>query len=654
MRRANTVLNKTSFKTVNGTSSDETLFGTTSADTIYGLDGRDTIYGEVGNDLLLGGAGNDLLSGNGGNDTLNGGDGYDRVGYYYENGTVRVDLAAGTAIDINGGVDTLIDIEGVIGSYLNDYLSGNDQDNTIIGLEGPDKMDGRDGIDWLYYPDAYNGGELGIIVNLSKGFAIDGWGDRDSIKNFENVETASANDSVVGDAGDNYFWLAAGDDTAKGLGGDDSLYGKDGNDTLSGGRGDDYIRPGNGTDTVDGGAGQDEVSYADAVGTTGVTVDLSLGFAIGEDGLRDELIGIEAAQGSMNNDTLIGNSEDNLFGGLAGDDTLHGGDGTDRLSYYPDEYYGATQGVKINLSSGKAIDGWGNTDTFTGFEEVTGSTFNDTISGDVQGNLLFGHDGDDLIAGGRGDDTINGGEGNDTLDGGQGNDWFSYRGNDRGVVVKMGAGIATDRGGQRDVFTGFENVGGSEYKDKLIGDGGDNIFSGNSGRDIIKGGKGNDTVTYQYDGEDGVKVNLQKRFGIDGFGDRDKLIKIENAIGTDENDRLIGSKRANQLEGGAGNDVLNGSKGNDTLVGGEGDDLLIGGAGADTFKFSGDFGQDRIRGFAAADILEFEDAGLTAAEFMSTYASVDGSDCVIDIDGQQVTLLGVTDLSLVEDTLIFI
>lgn len=653
MPRANTALNKTIFKTVNGTSSDETLFGTTSADTIYGLDGRDTIYGDEGNDLLLGGDGSDLFYGDGGSDTLNGGDGYDRVSYYYENGTVRVDLAAGIAQDSFGSSDTLISIEHVIGSFYVDYLSGDDQDNTIVGLSGPDRMDGGEGIDWLYYPDAFAGGELGIIVNLSKGFAIDGWGDKDIISNFENVETASANDSVVGDAGDNYFWLSAGDDTAKGLGGDDSLYGKDGNDSLLGGGGGDYLRPGDGTDTVDGGDGSDEVSYADAVGTTGVTVDLEQEFAIGADGLRDEFRNIEHAQGSANNDTLIGNAEDNILAGLAGDDTLHGGDGTDRLSYYADDHYGATQGVKINLSSGKAIDGWGNTDTFTGFENVAGSSFNDTISGDVQDNFLFGDDGDDLIAGGRGDDTVRGGEGNDTLDGGNGSDVLSYNGNDRGVVVKMGAGIATDRDGQRDVFTGFENVGGSEYKDKLIGDGGDNKFSGNAGRDIIKGGKGNDTVIYQYDDEDGVTVNLQKRFGIDGYGDRDKLIKIENVIGTDEDDRLIGDKRANRLEGGAGDDVLNGSKGQDTLVGGEGDDLLIGGAGADTFEFAGDFGQDRIKGFTAADILEFEDEGLTAAEFMSTYASVDGSDCVIDIDGQQVRLLGVTDLSLVEDTLIF-
>lgn len=653
MTKARTSITKASLKTVTGSNNAESLVGSALADTLYGLDGNDTLYGDQGNDLLLGGAGGDLLYGGSGSDTLNGGDGYDRAAYYDDIGTVRVDLAAGTAQDSFGGLDTLISIEHVIGSLYVDYLSGDDNDNTIVGLSGPDRMDGGDGIDWLYYPDALAGGELGIIVNLNKGFSVDGWGDRDIIKNFEYVETSSANDSVIGDAGDNYFWLAAGDDTAKGLGGDDSLYGKDGNDSLLGSGGEDYLRPGDGTDTVDGGDGDDQVSYADAVGTSGVTVDLEQGFAIGADGLRDELISIEQAQGSANNDTLIGNAEDNTFAGLAGDDTLHGGDGTDGLSYNVDDYYGATQGVKINLSSGKAIDGWGNTDTFTGFENVTGSTFNDTISGDVQDNYLFGHDGDDLIAGGQGDDTVRGGEGNDTLDGGKGSDVLSYNGNDRGVVVKMGAGIATDRGGQRDVFTGFENVGGSEYKDKLIGDGGDNGFSGNAGRDIIKGGKGNDTVTYQYDDEDGVTVNLQKRFGIDGYGDRDKLIKIENVIGTDEDDRLIGDKRANRLEGGAGDDVLKGSKGQDTLVGGEGDDLLIGGAGADTFEFAGDFGQDRIKGFTAADILEFEDEGLTAAEFMSTYASVDGSDCVIDIDGQQLTLLGVTDLSLVEDTLIF-
>lgn len=50
---------------------------------------------------------------------------------------------------------------------------------------------------------------------------------------------------------------------------------------------------------------------------------------------------------------------------------------------------------------------------------------------------------------------------------------------------------------------------------------------------------------------------------------------IENAIGGNGNDVIIGNDVANKLEGGKGNDTLTGGKGNDTLIGGEGEDTYI-------------------------------------------------------------------------------
>jgi Ca2+-binding RTX toxin-like protein len=67
----------------------------------------------------------------------------------------------------------------------------------------------------------------------------------------------------------------------------------------------------------------------------------------------------------------------------------------------------------------------------SGFERVTGSSFNDTLTGDDGDNFVEGQDGNDSVFGGGGNDTmegrndddiVSGGAGNDGIDGGTGND----------------------------------------------------------------------------------------------------------------------------------------------------------------------------------------------------------------------------------------
>lgn len=84
------------------------------------------------------------------------------------------------------------------------------------------------------------------------------------------------------------------------------------------------------------------------------------------------------------------------------------------------------------------------------------------------------------------------------------------------------------------------------------------------------------------------------------------------AIGTPQNDRLLGNDRRNFLQGFTGDDRLVGLGGNDQLTGGDGDDELIGGKGKDTFLFtrrfdypSGSFGRFS-RSIGVDRILDFE------------------------------------------------
>ena len=58
---------------------------------------------------------------------------------------------------------------------------------------------------------------------------------------------------------------------------------------------------------------------------------------------------------------------------------------------------------------------------------------------------------------------------------------------------------------------------------------------------------------------------------------------IEDAIGGQGGDTLIGSANANSLRGGRGDDTLIGNEGNDTLQGDQGNDTMDGGDGNDTF-----------------------------------------------------------------------
>src|SRR6185437_154730 len=98
---------------------------------------------------------------------------------------------------------------------------------------------------------------------------------------------------------------------------------------------------------------------------------------------------------------------DNVIEGLAGNDTMVGGGGTDTVSYA-----NATAGVTVNLANVAAQNTVGaGTDTISGFENLTGSAFADTLTGDAGNNVITGGAGNDTIAGRGGSDTIDGGAG---------------------------------------------------------------------------------------------------------------------------------------------------------------------------------------------------------------------------------------------------
>ncbi|QWG16190.1 VCBS domain-containing protein [Bradyrhizobium sediminis] len=119
-------------------------------DQIYGTSGNDNLSGNGGDDIILGRGGNDLLSGGLGDDTLDGGTGTDTASYSSASVGVVVDLNVVTPQNtVGAGIDTLLNIDNLIGSGSADTLTGNGNANSLSGGGGDDILVGGGGIDTL-------------------------------------------------------------------------------------------------------------------------------------------------------------------------------------------------------------------------------------------------------------------------------------------------------------------------------------------------------------------------------------------------------------------------------------------------------------------------------------------------------------------------
>ncbi|MGF7151060.1 Ca2+-binding RTX toxin-like protein [Sphingomonas zeicaulis] len=519
-----------------GGSGNDRFTGGVGADTAQGLDGDDWLDGAGGNDILNGGRGDDLLIGGAGDDQLDGGAGVDTASYETAASAVRVNLAViGTNVSGGAGRDRLTAIENLIGSRFADTLTGDAGRNVLDGNGGNDLLNGGGGNDLLnggagIDTASFAGAVAGVFANVATGST--GGAGNDQFISIENLIGSSYDDTLIGDAGAN------------------SLVGSVGNDLLIGGLGDD---------TLDGGVGIDTASYADATGA--ITVNLLLSFQETGGAGRDRLISIENVTGSAHDDKLTGNALSNtLIGGL-GDDILNGGLGNDVLDggagIDTATYADAAVGVKVSLLiTGAQTTGVG-ADRLIGIENLTGSAFDDVLTGDNRANTLTG---------GAGNDLLNGGLGNDVLNGGAGIDTASYEGaRDRVIVDLLQTGAQNTASSGLDTLISIENVIGTAFDDVITGNSQANLLSGGLGNDHLDGGSGADTLN-----------------------------------GGNGNDRLTGA---------GGNDVLDGGAGQDWLFGGLGADRLTGGASFDRFVYtsaadSAVDAADRITDFAKGDVLD--------------------------------------------------
>ena len=157
--------------------------------------------------------------------------------------------------------------------------------------------------------------------------------------------TSTISPLVIGsDEADYVFGANSSDDRIEAGGGNDEVYTGDGSDSVDAGSGDDLIIASSGVwdDNYNGGVGVDKIDYSSI--RNQLTIDLSLGYAKGEDIGRDDLANIEnvlAGEGpdliyldQMDN-TATGNFGDDSFfeRPLFGDDLLFGNDGDDTFEW---------------------------------------------------------------------------------------------------------------------------------------------------------------------------------------------------------------------------------------------------------------------------------------------------------------------------------
>lgn len=369
-------------------------------------------------------------------------------------------------------------------------------------------------------------------------------------------------DKISGGAGNDWIDGGQGADNLSGRAGNDVIIGDEGDDKISGGQGDDIVFAGGGIDRISGDLGDDQLFLGTQTGQTD-------------------------AFGGAGDDTFL---VQKIETGSKKKLVIDGGNGADIISFknYGEKITFRLDGVKQEFSFPDL------TIKVENIENIEGTFYADTLTGDNRVNILNGLGGNDVLIGGAGDDVLDGGAGADILTGGAGIDTVSYKksssGVDVSIIYKAPHAFGGDASG--DQFKDkFENLIGSNFADVLEGNQannsiksgrGDDYIIATNGNDEYHGAEGFDTVDYgNHKGESGLTINTQKPITgyIDGFSSPEGqhlLTGIEHIVGTLHADEII-----------LGN-------GNDVLEGGKGADLLTGGIGDDTYFVEIEGGHDQI------------------------------------------------------------
>lgn len=214
--------------------------------------------------------------------------------------------------------------------------------------------------------------------------------------------------------------------------------------------------------------------------------------------------GKDFIDGKGGNDVICGLGGDDMIYGGYGEDYIDGGDGNDYIE-------GGGNNDEIHGGAGNdVIHGRG------GSDDIYGGPGDDYLDGDILDDHIFGEGGNDILIGGHGVDLLNGGDGNDflrgdtngeTFIGGPGHDIVSFAtalppgagagpGVDGVFVNFKGECLGKHQGcaegdGSDETLDSVEEVIGSPFSDKFVGDERDVLIHGSYGKDTYVAAGGN-------------------------------------------------------------------------------------------------------------------------------------------------------------------
>ncbi len=586
--------------TVYGGAGNDKMIGGKDVDTLYGGDGIDHIYGFTGDDVLDGGAGADKIVGGLGDDTITAGagddyvmaqtgddtittgSGSDEVYGGLGDDTITVDGTGSKVIDGGTGTDTLqinlsIDLEDF--SLLN-YDNGTSEGGTFTFTDSSNNTIAFDNIENL----SVNGTSYQIIY--SQGNSMNGiLGDA----GLRGVFYSSSSKKVVLFDNSATINLRISSLASYGLAPEDEL-------EVIGSLGNDYIiASGWEPTTINAGVGNDEIRVDDG-------------------GLVDT---VYAGSGD---DLVFVDNED-----LTADNVLDGGDGTDTLVF---NFAGSAVTYTINAN------------VPDNFENLVGTTGDDTLTGDANANDIRGGQGTDTIYGGAGNDILYGGITAYQATTGSNSGWSDESAYSEypGYSGGQGGGLSKSIWYAHRGDGGNDKLYGGAGDDALYGASGDDTLDGGTGKDTMAGGSGNDTFILRagdgsttpssadaiYDFEDGTDVigmddglsfdDLTIAQGIDSNASHTivqytstseylAIIQDTSVSNITALDFTSTSTDAQTLTGTSGNNTLIGGSGEDAITTGNGTDIVLSYAGDDTITIDGT-GNKTIDGGTGTDTLQ--------------------------------------------------
>lgn len=633
-----------------------------------------------------------------------------RLGFHYSGSVsgpseaVLADLTSGVVSqDGFGGTDQINILGGSAQLELRltefaDVVTGSDRGERFITEGGNDTIDGGGGVDRLRYDRS---GIQDLVVDTALESATGsfrGVSFSQTISNIEEIEGGFEGANVIsGNETDEQFYGAAFGDRLDGRGGNDRLIGYGGNDTLIGGDGADSLYGGDGDDLLDAsggetatqlygdfirpGLGNDTILGHEGEWTEGGGIDISYSnidsggiiLTVNEDGTGTA----QSRTGSAINDTFTyahyfdGTADDDVlqstgggdrwraFVGLDGADTIIGGDGTsDTIRYSSDAFYGGSGGVTVNFEVGRALDGFGDTDEFSGIEGAVGTEFADTFraSSSAPTTLYFeGGGGADtftlllaeVVVGERNIEDLDG----NTIIGWSSDDRIDVYGTDASTValdynsstglvrvdldsdgtfeaaftlqsgpaaleaiitssgtLEISSADTVEDGGTITGTDGADTLNGTDSSERIEGLAGNDVITDGSGADTVLAGAGADTIfndggTDIFNGGDGVDRLVTDLTGIEADG---QVLLADLAAGSHgRRDTDLGRDTLISIEDftaiGDWNADIRGSAAANDILSGTGNDTLTGAGGDDTIN--GWQGDDTIDGGIGADLM---------------------------------------------------